>query len=139
MSVASGVACQIKDGLFSGCKDGAVGYCQYCARLFCARHTLVLEPEQQVCSRKNCAAKWEDLQAHLAYKDVVFARNAEEACGIEGCDRATYGQCVRCKGYFCPQHVGPREEVVLENKVRMKHMATLCLHCSERREIWLRA
>ena len=71
MSVASGVKCQIKEGLFGGCKDNAVGYCQYCARLFCAKHALVLEPEQQVCNRKNCVAKWEDLQVHLAYKDVV--------------------------------------------------------------------
>jgi hypothetical protein len=27
--------------------------------------------------------------------------------------------------------------VVLHNKVRVKQMATLCLHCSERREVWL--
>lgn len=138
MSVASGTTCQIKEGLFSSCKGEAVGYCQYCARLFCARHTLILELEQHVCNRKNCAAKWDDLQVHLAYKGVVFARNGRELCGINDCSGVNFGQCVRCTGFFCPQHVGPLEEVVLENKVRVKHMATLCLHCSQRREIWLR-
>jgi hypothetical protein len=129
--------CQVQTGFFK-CKEQPVGICQYCGRAFCARHADLLEDGQEVCSRKFCVAKRQDLAKHLAYKDVVVARNETRQCGIEGCDRGVQGQCSRCKGFFCGRHVDSREETVLEGQVRVSQMATLCKHCWARRPIWVR-
>lgn len=137
MTVAVGQICQVKNGFFR-CDEEPAGFCQYCGRHFCRRHGVCLEDGQEVCSRKFCVAKLRDLARHLAYKEAVFERNEARLCGIGGCDHPLAGRCARCKGYFCGQHVGSREEVVLQNKVRVSRMATLCRHCWARREIWLR-
>jgi hypothetical protein len=138
MSSIVKTACEVKGGLFR-CRSEAVAYCQYCGRPFCAEHTTVRGGEgKEVCSRKFCVAKWDDLQKHLVYKAAVDERNAASACGIDGCGAGTQGQCVRCKGHFCAQHVQPREEPVLHNKVVINQMATLCYHCWQRRPIWVR-
>jgi len=129
-------ACEIKTGLFR-CKAEAVAYCQYCGRPFCRQHGTVVG-DQEVCARKFCVAKREDLVKHLAYKAVVDRRNEAQLCGLDSCDRGTHGQCVRCKGHFCSLHVQPREEPILHNKVTVTQMATLCYHCWERRSIWVR-
>jgi hypothetical protein len=133
----STLTCELKTGLFK-CGQEAVGLCQYCGRLFCDRHSELLEELQEVCSRKPCVAKRQDLVRHLAYKDAVSARNEQQQCGIEGCSRGFSGQCTRCKGYFCGHHVEVRQETVLQNRVRVPRRATLCQHCWDRRPIWLR-
>ena len=124
--------------MFSTCGSAPVAMCQYCARPFCPAHGVVQEDGQEVCNRKECIAKREDLVVHLAYKELAQDRNAEQKCGIEGCEYALAGRCTRCQAYYCETHVGRREDVYLVNKVRMRRMATLCHHCWARREIWLK-
>ena len=129
--------CQIKSGLFR-CEDEAGGLCQYCGRQFCPKHGVFLDEGQEVCNRKNCVAKREDLVRHLSYKGIVTARNEAAQCGAYGCGDTLSDQCARCKGYFCTRHVDAREEIIVENKLRLPRMSTLCRHCWERRPIWTR-
>ena len=130
--------CQRRRGLFGRCGSVACGACQYCGRLFCAAHGVVLEDGQEICSRRFCTDKRRDLIRHLAYKEVAHTRNTTRLCGVEGCDRPIGGRCGRCDGYFCGRHVDGREEMYLHNGVRMRRMATLCHHCWARRPIWMR-
>ena len=130
--------CGIKTGLFSTCKGAPAGICQYCGRPFCQEHGIFLELGQEVCHRPNCVAKREDVARHLVYKEAVIIRNEARHCGVEGCNHSVVGRCSRCEGYFCDGHVGPREDVIIENDVKIQRLATLCRHCFERRPIWLR-
>ena len=137
MTAVATQVCQLRRGLLR-CGGEAAGLCQYCARLFCSRHGVVLEDGQEICSRRFCVAKRRDLLKHLAYKEDVATRNEQRQCGIEGCSRPIGGRCARCLGYFCGHHVEAREEMFLQNQVRLRRMATLCRHCWARRPIWLR-
>ena len=137
MATVTVITCQVRKVLFR-CWTEPAGTCQYCGRSFCARHGERLEDGQEVCSRKFCVAKRHDLVRHLAYNEIVSARNEARCCGLEGCERTLAGQCSRCRGLFCSRHVEAREEPVLENRVRVTRMATLCQHCWARRPIWLR-
>jgi hypothetical protein len=137
MSAVTTGICQVKRGLFR-CDEKAAGLCQYCGRLFCRKHGVFLEENQEVCNRKFCVAKREDLARHLTYKSAVMTRNETRLCGIEVCEHGISEQCARCKGYFCGMHVIAREEMIVENQVRVRRMATLCRHCWERRPIWTR-
>ena len=129
-------ACELKSGLFATCRAAAAGLCQYCGRPFCDRHGVVLDDDQQVCSRKVCAAKREDLVRHMEYKALAEERNEAERCGLTGCNAAIGAQCVRCQAYFCPVHAYGREELYLENRVRVWRIASLCKHCADRRPLW---
>jgi hypothetical protein len=132
-------SCELKTGLLGRlCGGEAVGLCQYCGRPFCKRHGEVQEDGQEICSRKFCVAKRDDLLVHLVYKDAVTARNEGEMCGIDRCRGELSGQCIRCRGFFCVQHVEGREEKIYENQVLVTQVASLCHHCWERRPIWLR-
>jgi hypothetical protein len=135
MRVQSRQSCQVKNFL-STCGDESVGVCIYCGRPFCERHGAVLEEGQEICSRKQCVAKREDLSRHLVYRDAVASLNNARHCGELGCGDELAAQCIRCKGLFCLHHVLHREETVLENSVKIRRMATLCRHCADRRSIW---
>ena len=137
MSVVATNRCQVKGGLF-GCKSQAQAVCQYCGRPFCKDHGVVLPDGQEICSRKFCVAKKEDLERHLAYRTEAQERNRSRLCGIVSCKNDLLGQCARCKAFFCRQHVEPRRETILENQVRVPQIASLCHHCWARRGIWLR-
>ena len=129
--------CQLKR-TFRSCGAQAIGLCQYCNRLFCAEHGELLGDHQEVCSRRFCQDKRRDLIKHAEYKEIVLARNEERSCGIDGCTNAIGGRCSRCDGYFCGRHVDSKEEMYLQNRVRMRRMASLCHHCWARRPIWVR-
>jgi len=135
MSIATSRACHLKKGLFT-CGAAAYGACQYCGRPFCERHGVVLEDEQQICSRKVCVEKREDLARHFVFRAEVHQRNEDAACGQTGCGTRISAECTRCQGLFCAGHVHPREELVLENKVRVPRVASLCQHCWARRPLW---
>jgi hypothetical protein len=137
VSVATSQTCAVRQGLFS-CSNAREGICQYCGRPFCSRHGVFLEDAQEVCSRKPCVAKREDLVRHLEYKRVVLARNRNALCGFEQCESPMSEECSRCQRYFCASHAHPREENVLEHGVRVSRRTTLCHHCWARRSIWLR-
>ncbi len=130
--------CQVKGRFFRCGYASVIGLCQYCGRLFCAKHGEILDDGQEVCSRKFCVAKRDDLVVHLVYKDAVQRRNDAGRCGFEGCNAALGAECMRCKGSFCELHVHGREEMIMQNSVRVPRMATLCRHCWVRRPIWLR-
>lgn len=120
-------------GLLTQCGAEATAQCVYCARPFCERHGVVLDDGHEVCTRKNCVAKKDDLARHLEYKAFVLRRNSERLCGIEICVEELAAQCRRCRGYYCKEHVRLSEEVVPEGQP-----ATECRHCRERRPIWIK-
>jgi hypothetical protein len=129
--------CELKGRRFGkACRQPSIGICIYCGRPFCVDHGVVQEDEQEICGRKECVAKRDDLVKHLAYKDMVGRLNEARACGIAGCREELAAQCIRCKGFFCVGHVHQRDEEILENGVKIHHMATLCQHCYARRGIW---
>jgi hypothetical protein len=136
MSVQASQTCRLKASFLSTCGGESIATCQYCGRPFCGRHGVVLDDGQEICLRKECVAKREDLSRHLSYKDVVARLNEAHACGLPGCPAELAAQCIRCKGLFCAAHVHQRDETVLENQVRVHRMATLCRHCYDRRGIW---
>lgn len=132
-----GSVCAIK-GFLSSCNAEATGVCVYCGRPFCQSHGVVLPNGEEVCRRKNCVAKRDDLAKHLEYKDAVLLRNRQRLCGIESCNNPFTGQCGRCKGYFCGKHTDSTYERVFEGQARFDQPASLCKHCQSRRGIWLR-
>ncbi|HEX5368791.1 MAG TPA: hypothetical protein VFY10_05175 [Dehalococcoidia bacterium] len=132
-----GTACAIR-GLLSSCGAEVQGTCVYCGRAFCKDHGVVLPNGEEVCSRKNCVAKRDDLARHLEYKDAVLLRNRQRLCGIESCGNEFAGQCARCKGYFCKKHAVISDDPALEAEVPIGHLAHVCKHCQARRAIWLK-
>ena len=132
-----GSICEVKSG-FRSCKEQSVARCIYCGRPFCAQHGVIQEDGQEICSRKECVAKRDDLVVHLAYKAAVAERNQTKHCGVAGCNFQMTGECIRCGGFFCERHVEKRVEKVMENKVMLQRVASLCEHCYKRREIWLK-
>ncbi len=137
MALRPNQKCAIK-GFLSSCGDDATAQCVYCGRAFCAKHGVVLEEGEEICSRKNCVAKREDLARHLVYKEVVLKQNREKLCGLEVCGEQFASQCTRCRGYFCAQHVFLASDSVGEGQPLPDRPPVLCRHCYERRPIWLR-
>jgi hypothetical protein len=121
--------CQIK-GVLTACGATATAQCVYCGRNFCAKHGEVMDDGYEVCTRKPCITKKQDLIVHLAYKEGVLQRNLQRYCGLEICETEIQVQCNRCKGYFCLVHTRPWLETVTEKPERT------CAHCLERRPIW---
>jgi hypothetical protein len=142
MSVVGIGTCEVKASIFGKCGADRVATCQYCGRPFCERHGDTFEDDQglrqEVCSRKECVAKREDLARHVVFKAFVSTRNQTELCGLDGCSEELAAQCVRCKGYFCASHARRREDSFIENSVKVHRMANLCQHCTDRRPIWTR-
>ncbi len=129
--------CQLKHR-FSSCRADAIGVCQYCGRAFCRGHGVLLEDTQQICERKVCVQKRQDIARHLLYKDIVLKRNAEGLCGLLDCGSGYAGVCSRCRGYFCERHLRPRDETVIENRSPVARRVSMCDHCWARRPLWLR-
>src|SRR5581483_1380208 len=125
-------ACQIKGGLF-GCGSASAGRCVYCGRFFCARHGVLQDDGAEVCARKECEAKRLDLIGHLTYKETAQTRNESRACGIEVCQSTIEAQCVRCRAYFCLEHLDIREDIVEDEGARLPRMVRMCRHCHVRR------
>jgi hypothetical protein len=129
--------CQIK-GLLTRCGAPAIGFCQYCGRYFCADHGALLEEHQEVCHRKPCVAKREDVARHLVYRAQVYQRNTTRLCGVFECKDAPASQCSRCLGYYCSRHTEMREDTPTVNGVPISRRVSLCHHCWLRRPIWQR-
>jgi len=127
--------CEVKSGLFK-CGDAAVAACVYCGRHFCEKHGVIRDMGEEICDSKNCAAKREDLDRHMVYKESVLAFNRERVCGLEVCVEEWMHQCSRCKGFFCNSHVERREMMVTDEGIRAERLVLVCRHCWERRPIW---
>ena len=125
-------------GLLSSCGAEAAGVCVYCGRSFCRNHGVLLADGEEVCNRKNCLAKRDDLAKHLEYKDAVLIRNRQYQCGIEACSSEFAVQCARCKGYFCRRHATPSDDPALDDETRIGPPPHVCKHCEVRRAIWLK-
>jgi hypothetical protein len=121
--------CQMR-GHLTTCGARAEAQCVYCGRTFCHKHGEIMDHSYEVCTRKACVAKKQDLQVHLAYKASVQAQNQERLCGIEACETEMQSRCNRCKGYFCMGHTQPWLETVTEKPERT------CSHCLARRPVW---
>ena len=126
-----GATCQIK-GMLTACGATATAQCVYCGRAFCHKHGEIMDDNYEVCSRKVCIEKKQELRVHLVYKGLVLERNLQRLCGIEVCEAEIQMQCNRCRGYFCGVHTRPWLETVTEKPERT------CRHCLERRTLWER-
>jgi hypothetical protein len=127
--------CQVKSGLFK-CGAAASAMCVYCGRHFCEKHGVIRALGEEICDSKNCAAKRDDLDRHLVYKESVLTFNRERVCGLEVCEEEWTRQCSRCKGYFCTTHLEQREMMVTDEGVRAERLVLVCRHCWQRRPIW---
>ena len=127
--------CEIKSGVFK-CGDAATAICVYCGRHFCEKHGVIRDLGEEVCDSKNCVAKREDLEVHLAYKETVLVFNRQRICGLDVCEEEWVRQCSRCKGYFCTSHIGQTEMMVVDEGVRAQRLVLICRHCLDRRPIW---
>lgn len=118
--------------MLTNCGVPATAMCIYCGRSFCGRHGVVLPDGGEVCNRKPCVAKKDDLAVHLRYKAAVYDRNMQQLCGLDVCTQEIQVRCNRCKGYFCLSHTAPWVETITDLPERT------CQHCFERRPIWTR-
>lgn len=141
MPAIHATACEVNEGFlsrFSRCKGRPVGLCIYCGRAFCRDHGEVRDHGEEICCRKNCVAKRDDLVIHLEYRALMVAQNQTGTCGLPTCSNAPDGQCSRCRAYFCLTHLDTREETVGSGYQQIRRMATMCNHCWDRRPIWSR-
>ncbi len=127
--------CQLGGRLFR-CTNPGMYVCQYCARSFCEEHATYVEGHEEVCARRECRAKWDDLQLHFRYREFVFARNRAGVCGVEGCEGRFGYVCSLCQGQFCPDHLSERLYPVFDGYRRREEPRSVCDHCWERRKIW---
>lgn len=125
-------------GVFRRCHGVSVAVCQYCGRDFCAEHTGKRVGEEEVCSRPRCLAKFDDLKAHIAYREQAVLRSARGICGTPGCENRRAGQCSKCQAYFCDQHLRDRTEHVREGWTRVSRPVCVCDHCAGRLKLWSR-
>ena len=116
--------------MLTTCGAAATAQCVYCGRAFCPKHGEIMADNYEVCTRKACVIKKNDLQVHMTSKSTVLEYNLQRICGIDVCESEIQVQCNRCKGYFCAQHTQPWLETVTEKPERT------CKHCLQRRPIW---
>ena len=119
--------------LFRSCSQMGIAVCQYCGRSFCGKHGDPLEDGQEICHRRVCLRKREDLMHHFAYRDAVSELNESERCGTSDCAAPPQGQCTKCRGLFCFTHVIDRKIEVRDGSIAQ---GSVCQHCHKRRKLW---
>jgi hypothetical protein len=129
--------CDVKRGL-RRCGEPAAGVCQYCGRSFCAGHGQFLPGGQEICARKICQEKHQDLARHLVYKRTAAERNRSGVCGHPGCGQQPSGQCSKCAGLFCGAHLESRDDISGRGYRATVRRLSLCPHCWARRPLWSR-
>jgi hypothetical protein len=129
--------CQFRS-LLRRCHKPASGSCQYCGRSFCRDHGVVLDGDQEVCIRRICQQKVDDLREHLVYRDAARVRSAHGRCAALGCEAASTGQCSKCGALYCGRHLHDREETVHRGLSTFTRVASFCDHCQARRRLWSR-
>jgi hypothetical protein len=95
-----------------------------------------MEDGQEICGRSRCQRKRVDLEGHLRYKAVVRRRNADNQCGLPGCQAGPGGQCSRCRGFFCNRHLADHDLWAREGRAWVRLPASMCEHCWRRRPLW---
>ena len=119
-----------------GCGRAAVTDCVYCARPFCDEHGERLPQYMDVCARKGCQRKRDDLDAHTAWKERAEPANRVSVCADEDCDTRMRHQCSRCRLLFCADHVREMRVRDTTRNPPADVKAAVCTHCARRRKIW---
>ena len=119
-----------------GCGRAAVTDCVYCARPFCDEHGERLADYMDVCARKRCQRKRQDLDAHNEWKARVEPANRVSVCADESCDTRMRHQCSRCRLMFCADHVREMRVRDTTRNPPADVKAAVCAHCAQRRKIW---
>ena len=119
-----------------GCGRQAVTDCVYCARPFCEGHGKRADDYMDVCARKRCREKLQDMRAHKEWRERVEVSNRISVCANEECGARLRHECSRCRLLFCEEHV--KEQRVKDNSQQPapEVLALICAHCSGRRKIW---
>ena len=118
------------------CRSSSVGQCVYCNALFCEEHGVIESNYLEVCNKRGCLAKKEDVEMHLQWKLRVKVANEEQICAIENCDSVMEIQCSRCQYLFCKLHLKIADIIEFGMGNSQKIAAVLCDHCFARRIIW---
>ena len=118
------------------CGRPAAGQCVYCAGLFCAEHGLRGDDYIEVCDRRTCRAKFDDVISHQQWRESVADANRVSVCAHEECVERMQHRCQRCRLMFCQAHL--RDHVILDRSYDppRRMPALLCAHCMARRELW---
>lgn len=132
--------CSFRSGGFiirRSCGNAATGQCVYCAEHFCGEHGTHGEDYYEVCRRRKCRAKWEDLAAHKEWVARHYHDNLAGYCAADECEEALEIPCERCQLRFCLPHVRPTtvKEVELMGGESIRSLM-LCPHCEARRKLW---
>ncbi len=119
-----------------GCARPAVGQCVYCGERFCAEHGVRGEDYIEVCRRRTCQLKFQDVQQHQAWRERAAVSNRTSVCATEECEERMAHRCERCRLMFCGEHLRPR--TVVEHGADGSRQVTvlLCPHCMARRGLW---
>jgi hypothetical protein len=132
-----GETCTYPGGLMRrACGRPTVTACVYCGEPFCDHHGTRHENYTDVCTRRACETKQEDLRLHLEWKARVTVSNDVSFCAQEECGERMRHQCSQCHLLFCADHV--TEQDVAESRARgaRKVRLLMCTHCVARRKIW---
>ncbi len=118
------------------CGREAVALCVYCGAPFCAEHGERHMDYADVCVRRRCRRKYDDVHAH---HDSVARRryaNRVSVCAHEGCEERTRHRCSHCLLDFCTEHVRERDVSAPGDTTRRTTRALVCEHCDARRKLW---
>lgn len=131
------VTCTYSTGMLRrACGREVIASCVYCGEPFCESHGDRGPDFQDVCHRRACAAKQEDLRVHTAWRVQVAVSNRVSICAEIECGERMRFSCSQCRLLFCDTHV--REHDVKDTRVQppQKKRALVCAHCIERRKVW---
>ncbi len=119
------------------CGQSATGQCVYCGESFCDSHGIHGEDYYQVCARRRCQAKWQDLHSHKEWVSRHYHHNLAGYCADDKCEESLDISCERCTLRFCQDHV-KATSVKEMSLIGFEEIRTLllCPHCVERRRIW---
>lgn len=118
------------------CGRAARAECVYCGRPFCETHGVQGPDYTNVCDRKNCVIKLQDVESHLQWKQHVHNANRTSICAHEGCEDRVHHVCSRCRLLFCEAHVREQMEVIRTKRPPRRELTVICFHCRDRRKLW---
>lgn len=118
------------------CGREALADCVYCGKPFCEAHGEQGPDYTNVCDRKACMVKRQDVQEHLQWKQRVYNANRISICAHEGCEDRMHHVCSRCKIMFCAAHVREETVVIRGTRPPRRELTVVCFHCRDRRRLW---
>lgn len=118
------------------CGRDGVTSCVYCGEPFCEVHGDRGADYQDVCHRRACAAKQQDLETHTSWRRHVAIANEISICAELECGERMRFSCSQCRLLFCDVHVS--EHDVKDTRVQppQKVRVLVCSHCVQRRRVW---